>query len=117
VAEGLLAQLPAEAQDLLFARLDSLAAVGSRLVADSPGTDPARLRDSPDMRALMSRHRVAESSVSDERRSDPVDWLRGHGWSVDARRAGTAVREAGRHLGTALGDIMSDFVFVTAEKS
>jgi O-methyltransferase involved in polyketide biosynthesis len=70
VTEGLLAQLPAEAQDLLFARLDSLAAVGNRLVADSPGTDPARLRESPDLRALMKRHTVAELSVSDERRRD-----------------------------------------------
>jgi methyltransferase (TIGR00027 family) len=116
VAEGLLAQLPGKAQDLLFARLDDLSAPGSRLVADSPGTSPAALRDSPDMQSLMKQHNVSESAVSDEDRADPVEWLRKRGWSVRADQAGTVVRQAGRALDTALGDIMATFSLVTAEK-
>jgi methyltransferase (TIGR00027 family) len=116
VAEGLLAQLPGKAQDLLFARIDDLSAPGSRLVADSPGTSPAALRDSPDMQSLMEQHNVPESSVSDEDRADPVEWLRERGWSVRAEQAGAVVRRAGRTLDTALGDIMATFSLVTAEK-
>lgn len=58
-AEGLVRYLPAQAQDLLFERIDALSAPGSRLasnVPDSGFTDPDRLaRQREDMRRMAPR--------------------------------------------------------------
>jgi methyltransferase (TIGR00027 family) len=94
-AEGLLAYLPADGQDKLFDRIHELSAAGSRIAADvltAAFFDPenlarlgawfGRLRDA----VLQAGGQLPDtpSMWFDEERTDVADWLREHGWDVDA---------------------------------
>ncbi|WP_264991394.1 class I SAM-dependent methyltransferase, partial [Mycobacterium kiyosense] len=95
--EGLLMYLPAAAQDLLFERIHSLAAPGSRLAVEGLGpqfADPegrAQRRERMDrIRELLARtdSKLVVPSTDElwyfEEREDVGDWLRRHGWEVTA---------------------------------
>jgi len=93
-AEGLVRYLPAQAQDLLFERVNSLSAVGSRLASNVPApgfSDPQRVQSQRDS---MRRLRAAAAKVMDaemvdfdelwyaEERTAVDEWLRERGWDV-----------------------------------
>jgi methyltransferase (TIGR00027 family) len=109
-AEGLLRYLPAQAQDLLFERIDSLSAAGSRLVANAPTDDALNPERVARERAQMQRIQAAvartpQPGVTDllglaynERRTDLVDWLTGHGWDATAVTAAAELARYGRDV-------------------
>ena len=107
-AEGLLRYLPAQGQDLLFERIDSLSVAGSRLVANAPTTDaldPQRLaRERQQMQRIQAAAaRVPQADVTDlgglayhEERTDLVEWLTEHGWDATAVTAAAELARFGR---------------------
>lgn len=131
-AEGLLPYLPAEAQDLLFDRIQALSAPGSRIAVEAfgPGTfDPERLAR---QRAMTQRYRDAAAArpdaelpdfedISDllylEDRAEVADWLRGHGWGVEVTTANDLMAHNNRPAPRDLEDPTPQSVFVTAQRS
>ena len=126
--EGLLMYLPAEAQDLLFTRIQDLAAPGSRLGVEGLGPEFAV----PDMRAgrreRMDRVREliarADSQLevpkTDElwyfdEREDVGDWLSRHGWDVTATPSDELMTGYGRPPAQGL-DAALAYLFVTAQR-
>jgi len=95
-AEGLLPYLTAEAQDLLFNRVEAVSAPGSRVAVEAFTNEFF----SPDSFARreeqMDRYREAAVKLGgkditesgnllyDEERTEVTDWLRVHGWIVTA---------------------------------
>jgi methyltransferase (TIGR00027 family) len=125
-AEGLLRYLPAAAQDLLFERIDSLSAAGSRLATNGPSKQAVN----PDLlarqREQSQRFRAAAAQVLGteipnveelwypEERTEIVDWLGEHGWEASA--IGMAGLLA-RHGRTVPGDdVMPHVVFTSARR-
>jgi methyltransferase (TIGR00027 family) len=90
IAEGLLIYLPAQAQDLLFDRIDELSAPGSR-VATEHIPDVGMFSDE---RSKLISDRLKQYGhdfemrdlIYPEERSDVVDYLTGHGWNVTVRK-------------------------------
>jgi methyltransferase (TIGR00027 family) len=90
IAEGLLVYLPPDAQDALFDHITALSAPGSRLATEFL-PDPNVLLDQRSME-LQERLRAAgfgidfKELVFHGKRSNVVDYLAGHGWSVVSSR-------------------------------
>ena len=90
IAEGLLVYLPPDTQDALFDHITALSAPGSRLATEFL-PDPNVLLDQQSME-LQERLRAAgfgldfKELVFDGKRSNVVDYLAGHGWSVVSSR-------------------------------
>jgi methyltransferase (TIGR00027 family) len=94
-AEGLLPYLTAEAQNLLFDRIQSLSAPGSRVAVEA-FTNEFFSRDSFARREeQMDRYRAvavklgkditqSDNLLYEEERTEVADWLRTHGWAVTA---------------------------------
>jgi methyltransferase (TIGR00027 family) len=95
-AEGLLPYLTADAQDLLFDRIRSLSAPGSRVAVEaftneffSPDSSARREQQTELYRSAaikLGGKDIAESGnlLYDEERTEVPDWLRAHGWVVTA---------------------------------
>ncbi len=126
-AEGLLRYLPAQAQDLLFERINELSLVGSWLATNAPSReaiDPDRLAR---QREQMQRFRVAAARLTNsqmpdveglwypEERTDVPDWLRAHGWSVSSASMAEMLARYGRVVPDE--DVTPPTVFVSAERS
>ena len=125
-AEGLLRYLPAAAQDLLFERIDSLSAPGSRLATNGPSKNAVN----PDL--LASQHeqskrlRVAAAQVLGteipnveelwypEERTEIVDWLDAHGWEASAIGMADLLARHGRNVPA--DDVMPPVVFTSARR-
>jgi methyltransferase (TIGR00027 family) len=123
-AEGLLRYLPAAAQDLLFERIDSLSAPGSRLATNGPSKNAVN----PDL--LASQHeqskrlRVAAAQVLGteipnveelwypQERTEIVDWLSAHGWEASAIGMADLLARHGRNVPA--DDVMPPVVFTSA---
>jgi methyltransferase (TIGR00027 family) len=123
-AEGLLRYLPAAAQDLLFERIDSLSAPGSRLATNGPSKNAVN----PDL--LASQHeqskrlRAAAAQVLGteipnveelwypEERTEIVDWLGAHGWEASAIGMADLLARHGRDVPA--DDVMPPVVFTSA---
>jgi methyltransferase (TIGR00027 family) len=131
-AEGLLPFLPSAAQDLLFERVQALSAAGSRIAVEAPGpefNDPdARER----MRSQLQRLREVVAKVAGreapeigdlwyfEDRADVADWLRGHGWDVNATPSEELMARYGRSYAEELEKTEAGpprSVFVSAARS
>ncbi|MGH7291978.1 MAG: SAM-dependent methyltransferase, partial [Myxococcota bacterium] len=110
--EGLLRYLPAHAQDVLFERIHSMSAPGSRIVVNAPTDDALdpkrlarereltqRLRDALGTRVAIPPPNVDELSYA-EKRTDVTEWLAEHGWEASA----TTVPEAVAHYGRGTAD-------------
>ena len=90
IAEGLLIYLPAEAQDLLFDRINELSAPGSR-VATEHIPDVSMFADE---RSQQISERLKQYGHDIEmgdliyhgERSDVIEYLTGHGWDVTAQK-------------------------------
>jgi methyltransferase (TIGR00027 family) len=94
-AEGLLPFLPAAAQELLFERVQTLGAVGSRIAVEAPGDDFLDEGAQAKRRESMQRVRDLMTKLAPERkmpevqdlwyfeeREDVDKWLARHGWEV-----------------------------------
>jgi methyltransferase (TIGR00027 family) len=126
-AEGLLRYLPAQAQDLLFERIQALSPAGSWLAVNAPAKSAlepnllARQRDqSQRFRAAASR--VLDTEVPDvedlwypEERTDVTDWLREHGWDASAIAMSEMLIRYGRNVPG--DDVLLPTVFVSARRS
>jgi methyltransferase (TIGR00027 family) len=129
--EGLLMFLPAAAQDLLFERIQMLAAAGSRIAVEAMGPDfnnpEARERRRSQMqryRELAARLGREQSEIPDfdelwyfEDRTDVGDWLRGHGWKVSVLTAEEMMARYDRHLPEGIEDGAPRSLFVSGERS
>ncbi|BBX64030.1 putative S-adenosyl-L-methionine-dependent methyltransferase [Mycobacterium saskatchewanense] len=127
-AEGLVRYLPAQAQDLLFERIDSLSAEGSWLASNVPGagfTDPDLVRrqreDMQRMRAAAAKLVNAEITDFDDlwyaEERTPVDvWLRQHGWEVSAQTFPELMTRYSREIPAGSEDAMPPTLFVSAQR-
>ncbi|GFG73289.1 class I SAM-dependent methyltransferase [Mycobacterium botniense] len=128
--EGLLPFLPAAAQDLLFERVQTLAATGSRIAVEAPGPGfpdheaHARRREQMQrVRAIMARlgQQREIPDVQDlwylEERTDVGDWLRGHGWTVSVVPAEELMARYERRPPEGVQDAAPPSLFVSARRS
>jgi methyltransferase (TIGR00027 family) len=127
-AEGLVRYLPAQAQDLLFERINALSAAGSWLASNVPGegfSDPDRVRrqreDMQRMRATVGKLVDAEITDYDdlwypEERTAVDGWLRERGWDVSAATFPELMARYSRSIPDNLNDSMPPNLFVTAQR-
>ena len=128
--EGLLPYLPATAHELLFERIHSLAAAGSRIAVEAPGPDwmdegiRARRRERMDrLRALMAKVGPQRELPSTdelfyfEEREDVGQWLRRHGWEATATPAPELMAGYGRGLPQGMDDTSPRTQFVSAVRT
>ncbi|WP_292981762.1 class I SAM-dependent methyltransferase [Mycobacterium sp.] len=128
--EGLLMYLPAAAQDLLFERIQELAAPGSRVAVEGLGPEFAvpELRDQ--RRERMDRVReLMEQSGSQlevpktdelwyfEEREDVAEWLTRHGWDVTATPSDELMASYGRPSPEGLEEASPTHWFISARKT
>jgi methyltransferase (TIGR00027 family) len=123
-AEGLLPYLPADAQDLLFERIQGLSAPGSRIAVEAFTNDffsvEARARRAEQMdryRAAavkLGREDMADSGnlLYEEEQIDVVEWLRAHRWGTTAVTAEELMAANGRVAPSDLQDATPQSVFV-----
>ncbi|MDH6247143.1 SAM-dependent methyltransferase [Mycobacterium sp. OTB74] len=94
-AEGLMAYLPATAQDLLFDRIHGLSATGSCIAVDAITAAFYQPENVARLKAFYDelRHAVIEGGDDmpefpalwyKEERTEVADWLQQHGWHVEA---------------------------------
>ncbi|MGB9302561.1 MAG: class I SAM-dependent methyltransferase [Mycobacterium sp.] len=128
-AEGLLPFLPAAAQELLFERVQTLGAAGSRIAVEAPGADfldedaQAKRRESMrrvrDLMAKLEPQRHLPE-VQDlwyfEEREDVDTWLARHGWEVTVTPAVELMASYGR-TPPAVDDAAPKTLFVSAERA
>ena len=127
--EGLLMYLPAAAQDLLFERIQELAAPGSRIAVEGLGPEFAvpELRDVRRERMDRVRELMAEAGSQlevpktdelwyFEEREDVSDWLRRHGWEVTATPSDELMASYGRPSPEGLEEASPTHWFVSGQK-
>ena len=88
-AEGLLIDLPTEAQDLLVDRINELSAPGSRIATEhipdvSMFSDERSRQMSDRLKSYGHEIEMGDLIYHDER-SDVIEYLTGHGWDVAAQ--------------------------------
>ncbi len=128
-AEGLLPFLPAAAQELLFERVQTLGAAGSRIAVEAPGADfldedaQAKRRESMRrVRDLMAKLEPQRDlpEVQDlwyfEEREDVDTWLARHGWEVTVTPAEELMASYDR-TPPDVQDAMPKTLFVAAERA
>lgn len=101
LAEGLLPYLPADAERLLFERVQELSAPGSRIAVEHFAESVADIVSNPDFRSLSQRligTDVAGLFFDEPRGEGPVTWLSAHGWDVSTDAVRDLAREYGRTL-------------------
>ena len=120
--------LPAQAQDLLFERINSLSAPGSWLasnVPDSGFTDPNRVqRQREDMRRLRAAAaKLVDTEVTDfddlwypEERTPVDSWLRQHGWDVATASFSELMARYDRSIPHGSEDSMPPTLYVSAQR-
>jgi methyltransferase (TIGR00027 family) len=123
-AEGLLRYLPAAAQDLLFERIDSLSAPGSRLATNGPSKNAVNPELLASQRELSTRFRAAAAQVLGaeipnveelwypEDRTEIVDWLGEHGWEASSIGMADLLARHGRNIPA--DDVLPPVVFTSA---
>jgi methyltransferase (TIGR00027 family) len=123
-AEGLLRYLPAAAQDLLFERIDSLSAPGSRLATNGPSKNAVNPELLASQREQSTRFRAAAAQVLGteipdveelwypEERTEIVDWLGEHGWEATSIGMADLLARHGRDVPA--DNVMPPVVFTSA---
>jgi methyltransferase (TIGR00027 family) len=128
--EGLLMYLPAAAQDLLFDRIQDLAAPGSRIAVEGLGPEfavpelRAQRRERMDrLRELMAKtDSQIEVPTTDElwyfeEREHVGDWLRRHGWDVTATPSDELMASYGRPSPEGLEEASPTHWFISAQRT
>jgi methyltransferase (TIGR00027 family) len=97
-AEGLLSYLPPAARELLFERIHTHSAAGSRIAIETASTVPL---SAPARREAGAR--VGDATLRDirtlwfpDRGDDFAKWLRGQGWQVNSLEANALMARYGR---------------------
>jgi methyltransferase (TIGR00027 family) len=123
-AEGLLPYLTADAQDLLFDRIESLSARGSRVAVEAFTNDFFSAESFARREEQMEQYRavaaklggrdIAESGnlLYEEQRTEVTDWLGAHGWNVTAISAEDLLASNNRSIPPDLDDAIPGSVFV-----
>ena len=123
-AEGLLPYLTAEAQDLLFDRIQSLSAHGSRVAVEAFTNDFFSAESFARREAQMEQYRAAAIKLGgkditeggnllyEEERIEVTDWLSAHDWNVTAISAEDLLASNDRALQTDLDEAVPNSVFV-----
>jgi methyltransferase (TIGR00027 family) len=127
-AEGLLPYLTADAQDLLFERIQSLSAPGSRVAVEAftneffSSESFARREEQTEVyrnvAIKLGGKDITESGnlLYEGERTEVVDWLRAHGWSVtSATRADDLMAASNRAAPAGLDAAIPESVFVEAQ--
>ena len=126
-AEGLLPYLPAEAQGLLFERIDELSAESSRITVEAFGADFFSADAVERRRARMAeaRRAAAEAGHDDipdtaalwyfEPRADVAQWLTERGWEVETIGAPALMEHYQRRPSDV--EVVPDTTFVDATKA
>ncbi len=128
--EGLLMYLPAEAQDLLFTRIQDLAAPGSRVAVEGLGADFADPEARAQRRERMDRVRELMAKTGAqlevpktdelwyfEEREDVGDWLGRHGWDVTVTPSDELLASYGRQPAQGLEGAGPTHLFVSAQRA
>jgi methyltransferase (TIGR00027 family) len=127
-AEGLVRYLSSQAQDLLFERIHSLSAAGSRLASNVPSagfSDPKLVqRQREDMRRVRATvAKLVDADITDDddiwypEERTPVDgWLREHGWDVSAETFAELMARYSRTIPEDAKDSMPPTLFVAAQR-
>jgi methyltransferase (TIGR00027 family) len=127
-AEGLLPFLPAAAQELLFERVQTLGAPGSRIAVEAPGPDFLDEAARDRQRQTMQRVRDVMADLEPERdipdvadlwyfeeREDVGHWLGRHGWEVTVTPAPELMASYDRRPPQDIEDAAPQTLFVAAE--
>jgi methyltransferase (TIGR00027 family) len=126
-AEGLVRYLSAQAQDLLFERIDSLSPAGSWLATNLPSESAVNPELLASQRDQSTRLRAAAAQVLGaeipdvedlwypQERTDLADWLRGHGWDASAIGMADLLARYGREVPA--DDVRPPVDFVSARRS
>jgi methyltransferase (TIGR00027 family) len=121
LAEGLLPYLPADAQDLLFDRVQLLSAPDSRIAVEAfgPGYFDEEYQRRRRAAVQEMREALAETGremadvgnlMFNEPRTDIADWLRAHGWEVGTEPAGDVIARHKREMAADMEHPPSVFV-------
>jgi methyltransferase (TIGR00027 family) len=128
-AEGLLPYLTAEAQDLLFDRIQSLSAPGSRIAVEAFTNDFFSAESFARREEQMEQYRAVAIKLGgkditeggnllyEEERTEVTDWLSAHDWNVTAISAENLLASNNRPLQTDLDEAVPDSVFVEGRLS
>ncbi|MCW2650596.1 MAG: methyltransferase [Mycobacterium sp.] len=123
-AEGLLPYLTADAQDLLFDRIQALSAPGSRVAVEAFTSDFFSAESFARREEQMERYRSvavklgrtdsteAGNLLYQEQRTEVVDWLTAHGWDVTAVTAQDLMARNGRSVPLDIDDTTPESIFV-----
>jgi methyltransferase (TIGR00027 family) len=126
-AEGLLPYLTADAQNLLFDRIQSLSARGSRIAVEaftnaffSADSFARREEQMEQYRAVATKlggKDITESGnlLYEEERTEVTDWLGAHHWNVTAISAADLLASNDRSIDTGLDEAVPDSVFVEGQ--
>ncbi|OBK59724.1 SAM-dependent methyltransferase [Mycobacterium gordonae] len=128
--EGLLPYLPAAAHELLFERIQGLAAPRSRIAVEAPGPDWMDEGVRAQRRERMDRIRAVMAKVEPERdmprtdelwyfeeREDVGEWLRRHGWDATVTPSPQLMAGYGRGIPDGVEDTSPRTQFVSAVRS
>jgi methyltransferase (TIGR00027 family) len=124
-AEGLLPYLTADAQELLFDRIQSLSAPGSRVAVEAFtneffSSESFARREEQTERYRQAAVKLGSKALADsgnllyaEERTEVVDWLRSHDWSVtSATSAEDLMAASDRTVPAGLDAAVPESVFV-----
>lgn len=123
-AEGLLPYLTADAQDLLFDRIESLSARGSRVAVEAFTNDFFSAESFARREEQMEQYRAVAAKLGgrditesgnllyEEQRTEVTDWLGAHGWNVTAISAEDLLASNNRSIPPDLDDAIPGSVFV-----
>ena len=127
--EGLLPYLPAAAHELLFERIQKLAAPGSRIAVEAPARDWLDEDVRAQQRERVDRIREVMTKVDPQRemprtdelwyfeeREDVGDWLRGHGWDAMVTQSPELMASYGRGIPEGVEDAAPRTQFVSAAR-
>jgi methyltransferase (TIGR00027 family) len=123
-AEGLLPYLTADAQEVLFDRIASLSAPGSRVAVEDFTSDFFSAQSFARQEEQMQRYREVAAKMGRkdldvpgdllyrEERTQVVDWLTTHGWQATGVSAPDLMARNGRRVAAGLEDSTPQSVFV-----